>query len=129
MGSCGELTAVLVGEPQTSPTDLPPEEAILFDQVGECLPLPAIEPAGDGDEQQPKNGDVDHERQVISRTAFTTTKGGDPTVGQFGPLRGAPPSSPGHRGHCRPHGIAGVGQAELTRYLLFPATSTRADPA
>jgi hypothetical protein len=43
VGSYGESPPVLVGEPQSSPTDLPPEEAILFDQIGERLPLPAID--------------------------------------------------------------------------------------
>src|SRR5437899_8654318 len=52
VGPYGESPPVVIGEPQTPPTDLPSEEAILFDQIGERLPLPAIEPTGAGKEQQ-----------------------------------------------------------------------------
>jgi len=48
-------------------TDLSPEHAILFDQIGERLPLSMIEPPDDGQEQQPKDRYVDHERELMSR--------------------------------------------------------------
>ena len=64
----GEPPSVVIGEPQASLTDLPPEHAVLFDQIGERFPFLAIEPTGNGQEQQPKDRHVDHEREVISRT-------------------------------------------------------------
>ena len=51
------------------------DDAILFDQIGERLPLPAIEPTGDGEEQQPKDRLVDHERELISRTGQESPQG------------------------------------------------------
>jgi len=36
VGAYGESPPVVIGEPQTPATDLPPEEAILFDQIREC---------------------------------------------------------------------------------------------
>jgi hypothetical protein len=68
VGPYGESPAVVIGEPQAPAADLLPEDAILFDQIGERLPLPAIEPTGDGEEQQPKDRHVDHERELISQT-------------------------------------------------------------
>jgi hypothetical protein len=46
---------------------LPPEEAILFDQIGDHFPFPAIQPAGQREEQQAEDRDVDHAWQLISR--------------------------------------------------------------
>ena len=63
----GEPAPVVIGETQAPPTQLPPQEAILFDQIGERLPLPMIEPTDEGQEQQPKDGHVDHERELISQ--------------------------------------------------------------
>ena len=71
----GESPPVVIRELQTASPDLPAEQAILFDQIGERLSFAAIEPAGDSNEQQPKDRDVDHEPEVISRTAFATTDG------------------------------------------------------
>jgi hypothetical protein len=66
------------------PTDLPPKNAILFDQIGERLPLPAIEPTGDSQEQQSKHRQVDHEREVISRSHQNGRNPVDHEVGQYG---------------------------------------------
>jgi hypothetical protein len=71
VGPYGESSAVVVCQPQAPPADLPPEEAILFDQIGERLPLPAIKPTDDGQEKQPEDGHVDHERELISQTDET----------------------------------------------------------
>jgi hypothetical protein len=46
-----EAPPVVIGEPQAPVTDLPPEEAILLDQIGERFPLPAIEPTGNGQKE------------------------------------------------------------------------------
>ena len=67
VGPYGQSPAVVVCQSQAPPADLPPEEAILFDQIGERLPLPMIEPTDEGQEQQPKDGHVDHERELISQ--------------------------------------------------------------
>src|SRR5262245_56166166 len=52
VGPTREAPTVVIGEPQAPPRDLPPEGAILFDQIGECVPLATIEPTGNGHEQQ-----------------------------------------------------------------------------
>ncbi len=83
VGSYGESPPVLVREPQSSPTDPSPKEAILFDQVGERLPLPAIEPAGDGEEQQTKGRHVDHGSELYHMVAEKPLKCVDPEVGQY----------------------------------------------
>ena len=52
MGSRGEFPPVVIGEPQAPPTRLLPQDSILLDQVRQQLPLPAIQPAGDEEQQQ-----------------------------------------------------------------------------
>jgi hypothetical protein len=47
VGAHGESPSVIVSKPQPSSTELALEEAILFDQIGERLPFPAIQPSGD----------------------------------------------------------------------------------
>ncbi len=42
---------VVIGEPQAPLTHLPPQDAILFDQIGERFTLLPIEPNGNGQEQ------------------------------------------------------------------------------
>jgi hypothetical protein len=68
VGAHSESPAVIVSKPQASLTELPPQQAILFNQIGERLPFPAIQPTRDAQEQQPKHRHVDHERQLISGT-------------------------------------------------------------
>ena len=65
--SRGEFTPVLIGEPQAPPTHLPPQHPILFDQIREHLAFPAVQPAGDGDQQHPEGRGVDHERKLTSQ--------------------------------------------------------------
>jgi hypothetical protein len=43
VGAYRESPPVVIGQPDAPPTNLPSEDAILFDQIGERLPLPAIE--------------------------------------------------------------------------------------
>jgi hypothetical protein len=64
----GRSSPVVVCQPQALHTDLSPKKAILFNEISHRLPLPAIEPADDSEEQQLESRDVDHERQPISRT-------------------------------------------------------------
>lgn len=55
VSSYGKSAPVVIGEPQPAPPDLPAEQTILFEQIGERLSLSAIEPASDGQKQQPKD--------------------------------------------------------------------------
>jgi hypothetical protein len=43
----GESPPVIVSKRRPPSTELLPEEAILFDKIGERLPFPAIQPSGD----------------------------------------------------------------------------------
>jgi hypothetical protein len=52
VGVHGEAAPIIVTEPQATPTDLFPQETILFDQIRERLSLPAIQPAGGAEEEQ-----------------------------------------------------------------------------
>ena len=61
------MPPVVIGEPHASPTQLPSQHPILFDQVRQDLPLPAIQPAGDGEEQYLERRDVDHERELTAQ--------------------------------------------------------------
>lgn len=60
MRARGKLPPVVIGEPQAPPTQLPPQHSILFDQVCQYLPLLAVQPTGDGQEQHAESRDVDH---------------------------------------------------------------------
>ena len=65
----GEPPPVVIGQTQTPPTQLPAQEAVLFDQVGERLPLAALQPAGQDQQQHLEGRGVDHERELISQPA------------------------------------------------------------
>jgi hypothetical protein len=67
-----EAPTIVIAEPEAPLTDLPPQDAILFDQIGERFPLSVIEPTGNGQEQQPKDRHVDHEPELISRICKKT---------------------------------------------------------
>jgi hypothetical protein len=43
---------IVVGQPKPASSELSPEDTILFDQICERPPLPAIQPADDGEEQK-----------------------------------------------------------------------------
>jgi len=62
-------TAVFVRETQPTSTKLTPQEPVLFDQVRDCLPLPAVQPAGQHTEHDLQRREVDHELELISRVA------------------------------------------------------------
>jgi hypothetical protein len=47
VGAHGESPSVIVSKAQPPSTELAPEKPILFDQIGERLPFPAIQPTGD----------------------------------------------------------------------------------
>jgi hypothetical protein len=82
-GAHREPSPVVIGQAQTPPAQLPPQEAILFEQVRECLPLSALEPAGQDHQQHVECSGVDHEPEVISRhecAPFTTGRPSRGTV-------------------------------------------------
>jgi hypothetical protein len=60
IGARGESPPVVISEPQAPPTQLPPQKAVLLDQVSDHLPLAALQPAGEDQEQQLEGRDVDH---------------------------------------------------------------------
>ena len=66
VGSRGKFPTVVIGEPEAPANHLPPQEAILFDQVRQHLPLPPVQPPGDREQQHVEGRDVDHLRQLTS---------------------------------------------------------------
>ena len=50
-----------IREPEPTPAQLSPDEPVLLDQVCNCLPLPAIKPAGQRPEHHLHRHDVDHD--------------------------------------------------------------------
>ena len=56
----GESTPLIIAQPKAPPTQLPPQDSILFDQVGQGLLLPMIQPADQGGEKKPRGHDVNH---------------------------------------------------------------------
>lgn len=83
MRSYRKPSTVVSRQPHTAYTELPSQDPILLNQIGQRLSLAAIEPAGYGEEQQPKDGRVDHERQLISHVAETACRTVDPKVGYY----------------------------------------------
>jgi hypothetical protein len=67
----GQPPPIVIRQAQASFARLPPEEPVLFDEIRERLPLPAIQPPGQDEQQQPESRGVVHEREVISRTAIS----------------------------------------------------------
>ena len=64
--SGGQPTAIFVRETQPTSTKLTPQEPVLFDQVRDCLPLPAVQPAGQHTQHHLQRRGVDHEPELIS---------------------------------------------------------------
>ena len=62
-----EPSAIVVGETQSPGPKLAPQELVLFDQVRNRLPLPAVEPAGQHAQHHLQRRGVDHETDLISR--------------------------------------------------------------
>ena len=65
-----QLPPVVIGQAQAPPTQLPPQHPILFDQVRQHLPLLAVQPARDGQEQHAESGDVDHGQELTALPSF-----------------------------------------------------------
>jgi hypothetical protein len=82
-----------IKQPRQHPRHQPAQDAKIasiqhgwkgFNQIRERLPFPAIEPTGDGQEQQPQHRDVDHERELISRPRKMARNPADPEMGHCG---------------------------------------------
>ena len=65
----GQPTPFVIGQPQ-SPNQLSSEDSILFDQVGHALLLPAVQPAGQNSEKQPRGREIDHGGSLYHRLIF-----------------------------------------------------------
>jgi hypothetical protein len=63
----GQPASIVVGQTQPPATELPAQEAVLFDQVRQRLPRPALQPAGQHQQQHLEGRWVDHERELISQ--------------------------------------------------------------
>ena len=66
-GARCEPSPVVIGQPQALPTQLPPEQTVLFDQLGQGLPLAALQPASQHHQQHLKGRGIDHEQELIAR--------------------------------------------------------------
>jgi hypothetical protein len=67
MRSHGQSPPLIIGETQPPPAQLPAQEAVFFDQVGDRLPFAALQPASQ--DQQLDGRGSDHERGPISQPA------------------------------------------------------------
>jgi hypothetical protein len=63
-------SAIVVGETQSPGPKLAPQEPVLFDQVRDRLPLPAVQPAGQHAQHDLQRRGVDHGVELISRAGL-----------------------------------------------------------
>jgi hypothetical protein len=68
-GPHGESPPLGIGETQAPSTELPAQEVVLFDQVGDRFPFAALQPADQDQQQHLEGRGIDHERELISITA------------------------------------------------------------
>ena len=83
VGSRGQRPPVVIGESETPPTQLPPQDPILLDQVRQHLALLLVQPAGDREQQHLEGRDVDHVRELTS-PRFRMAHQGGRGVGHYG---------------------------------------------
>jgi hypothetical protein len=67
-----------------APTQLPPQQATFFEQIRERLPFPAVQPAGDSEEQHSEGRGVHHERELRSQAHSGVQNQIGRDVGHFG---------------------------------------------
>jgi hypothetical protein len=67
----GQAPAILVGQTQPTTPKLPAQEPVLFDQIGDRLPLPAVQAAGQHQEHHLERRGVDHKAELISRAGLS----------------------------------------------------------
>ena len=70
----GEPTSFIIGEPK-APTQLTPEDSVFFDQMGQGLLLPMIQPADQRGEKKPRGRDVNPCRSLHHRPRFGPESG------------------------------------------------------
>jgi hypothetical protein len=70
VGQRGEPSPVGVGQSKAPATQLPTQQAILFNQIGDCISLAMLQPAGDNQQQHSQRRDVKHGGESISETGF-----------------------------------------------------------
>jgi hypothetical protein len=66
-GADGEPTPIGVGQPDSSRPELPTEQPVFDDQVGDDFAFAMLEPTGEHQEQPLESRGVEHERQLTSR--------------------------------------------------------------
>ena len=66
----GEPAPFVIAEPQPPPTQLTPKDSILFDQIGQGLPLLTMQPAAQRANKNPQGGNVDHGGSLHHRPRF-----------------------------------------------------------
>jgi hypothetical protein len=92
VGQRGEPSPVSVGQSKAPATQLPAQQPILFNQIGDRISLATLQPAGDDQQQHPQSRDVEHGCESISETGFHAAAV-DPVLEQYG-LWGATPCRP-----------------------------------
>jgi hypothetical protein len=63
----GEPTPFVIAQPKALPTQLTPQDSILFDQIGQGFLLLPIQPADQPGEKNPKRDNVDHDGSLSLR--------------------------------------------------------------
>ena len=71
--SGGQPPAIVVRETQSTSAKLTAQEPVLFHEVGDGLPLPAVQPTGQHTEHHMQRPEVDHEPELISWLAQRTS--------------------------------------------------------
>ncbi len=72
---CSQPSALVVAEAQSPGPKLAPQKPVLFNQVRQRLPLPAIQPAGKHEQDHLERRGVDHESKRISRVGLNASAG------------------------------------------------------
>ena len=67
----GQPAAIVVSQAQPPGPKLAPQEPVFFDQVGDRLPLPAVQPAGQHAQHHLQRRGVDHGVELISPARLT----------------------------------------------------------
>jgi hypothetical protein len=72
-----QATAIVVGETQPTSAKLAPQKPVFLDEVGDCLPLPTVQPPRQHTQHQPQRREVNHEPELY----HGWRKGRRPNVG------------------------------------------------
>jgi hypothetical protein len=75
----GEPTLIVIAQLQASSTQLTAKDSVFFDEIGQRLVLPMIQPAGERGEQNSQRGHIDHGGRVylIDRDSVSRNRGAD----------------------------------------------------